>query len=303
MAAMKSSEKPNQSASGRAEIDDSLVLAGASIGAVIRFASLDPAETRILLCHALCLSRIQLITQSERVLTDAEAERLTGLLRRRMDGEPVAYLTGEREFFGLPFRVTPDVLIPRPETELLVELALERLSANGSVLDMGAGSGAIAIAIAHERPDATVTALDVSEAALTIARENALRNLTPNARIAFVLSDWYSALDEHEKFDLIVANPPYIAAGDQHLAQGDLRFEPTHALTDHADGLSALRTIAEGAAVRLRPGGWLLMEHGYDQANAVRDILFGNGYRSVQSWRDLAGIERVTGGVASADFR
>lgn len=301
MAAMESPEKPDKSASGKAEADDFLVLAEASIGAIIRLVPLDPAETRILLCQALGLSRIQLITQSERVLTGPEAERLARLLRRRIEGEPIAYITGEREFYGLPFHVTPDVLIPRPETELLVELALERLPANGSLLDMGTGSGAIAVTIAHERPDATVTALDVSEAALTIARENASRNLAPNARIAFVQSDWYSALDEHENFDLIVANPPYIAAGDEHLAQGDLRFEPPHALTDHADGLSALRTIAGGAAMRLRPGGWLLMEHGYDQADAVRDILIGYGCRSVQSWRDLAGIERVTGGVAGAD--
>lgn len=293
----------DKSASGKAAADATFVPAGASIGAIIRLVPLDPVETRILLCYALGLSRIQLITQSERILAVDEAERLSRLLRRRIEGEPIAYITGEREFFGLPFHVTPDVLIPRPETELLVELALERLPENGRLLDMGTGSGAIATAIAHERPDATVTAVDVSEAALTIARENASRNLPPNAPIAFLQSDWYSALDEHEKFDLIVANPPYIAAGDEHLAQGDLRFEPPHALTDHADGLSALRAIAEGAVLRLRPGGWLLMEHGYDQANAVHGILLGHGYGSVQSWRDLAGIERVTGGAARVTTR
>jgi release factor glutamine methyltransferase len=259
---------------------------------------LDRLDTRILLCHALQLSRIELITRSERIISEPEAMRIAALFARRLQGEPIAYILGEREFFGLPFTVTADVLIPRPETELLVELALERLPpAGGRVLDLGTGSGAIAVAIAHTCPHARVTALDTSTAALAIARANAVRNGTAN--VAFLHSDWYAALDQSTTlppFDLIAANPPYIVAGDPHLSQGDLRFEPQSALTDHADGLSALRQIVAGAPRHLADGGWLLMEHGYDQAAAVRELLMVRGFGEVQSWCDLAGIERVSGG-------
>lgn len=267
--------------------------AGTSIAAALRQPPLDPLEARILLAHALQLTRVQLITQSDRILTADESGRISELFRRRIAGEPIAYITGEREFYGLVLHTTPDVLIPRPETELLVELALERLPANGSVLDMGTGSGAIAIAIAHARPDAGVTAVDVSEAALGVAGRNALRHGT---RVKFLRSDWYRALAQ-DQFDLIVANPPYIEKSDPHLSQGDLRFEPIGALTDHNDGLSALRTIVGGAPLHLAKGGWLLMEHGYDQAKAVRDLLEKQGFRDAQSWKDLAGIERISGGV------
>ncbi|MDR6397676.1 peptide chain release factor N(5)-glutamine methyltransferase [Herbaspirillum seropedicae] len=266
--------------------------AGCTLATVLKTAPLDPLENRILLCHALRLTRVQLITQSERQLSAAEAEALAALLARRLRGEPIAYIVGQREFYGLDLRVSPDVLIPRPDTELLVELALERLPQGGSALDMGTGSGAIAVAIAHTRPDAQVTALDASPAALAIARENAS---THQVRVRLLESDWYGALEEGQPFDLIVSNPPYIVAGDMHLSQGDLRFEPVDALTDHADGLSDLRTIIEGAPAHLKAGGWLLMEHGYDQAAAVRALLTGGGWREVQSWRDLAGIERVSG--------
>jgi len=270
------------------------IAAGASLGDALKNAPLDTLENRILLGHALQLSRIQLITQSERLLTDDEAVRLTALYRRRLQGEPIAYIVGEREFFGLAMAVTPDVLIPRPDTELLVELALERLPQQGKALDMGTGSGAIAVAIAHTRPDADMTALDVSEGALKVAASNAQRH---GAKVRFLRSDWYSALTGAvREFDLIVSNPPYIVAGDAHLAQGDLRFEPIGALTDHADGLSALRTIIDGAAGYLKNGGWLLMEHGYDQAEAVRELLARGGFTDVQSWNDLAGIARVSGG-------
>ena len=253
---------------------------------------LDALENRILLCHALGLTRIQLITQSEREVSEAELAALHALVARRQRGEPIAYIVGKREFFGLDFAVNEAVLIPRPDTELLVELALERMAARARVLDMGTGSGAIAVALAHTRPDAVVTALDVSEAALAVARANALAN---GARVRLLQSDWFAAL-AGESFDLIVSNPPYIHAGDDHLAQGDLRFEPRGALTDHADGLSALRIIVAGAAAHLEPGGWLLMEHGYDQAADVRALLERSGYTDVASWRDLAGIERVSGG-------
>lgn len=157
---------------------------------------------------------------------------------------------------------------------------------------MGTGSGAIAVALAHTRRDAEVTALDVSADALAVARRNAAAN---QARVAFLQSDWYAALDGAPPFDVIVSNPPYIASGDRHLSEGDLRYEPAGALTDHADGLSALRIIIAGAAQRLKPRGWLLMEHGYDQSAAVRQLLTEQGYTDVQSWTDLAGIERVTG--------
>jgi len=265
-----------------------------TVGALQATLPLDALENRILLCHALGITRVGLITQSERMLTDAEIASLNALVERRVNGEPIAYIVGKREFFGLDFAVNGAVLIPRPDTELLVELALERLPAQGRVLDMGTGSGAIAVAIAHTRRDATVTALDVSEAALDVARANAAANQAP---VRFLQSDWYGTLDG-DVFDLIVSNPPYIADGDEHLSQGDLRFEPVGALTDHADGLSALRTIAAGAPRHLVAQGWLLMEHGYDQAARVRDLLAAQGYGEVQSWRDLSGIERVTGGRA-----
>ena len=268
------------------------VTAGITLGALQRKPLLDPVDQRILVCHALGISRTALITQSDRVLSAEEAGRVAALLQRRHDGEPVAYIIGQREFFGLDFETTPAVLIPRPDTELLVELALVRLPPRGKVLDMGTGSGAIAVAIAHSRPDASVTALDVSQEALAVAARNALRN---HAAVRFLHSDWYGAV-QGEQFDLIVSNPPYIADGDSHLSEGDLRFEPSGALTDFADGLSALRTIIAGAQARLAPGSWLLMEHGYDQAAAVRALLLSSGYTDVQSWQDLAGIERVSGG-------
>ncbi len=217
-------------------------------------------------------------------------------MQRRVAGEPIAYIVGEREFYGLSFEVTPDVLIPRPETELLVELALQYMPADARVLDLGTGSGAIAIALAHAQPDAIVTALDASPAALAVARGNAQRH---SVAVELLHSDWFAALAvprDMRQFDVIVSNPPYIVAGDPHLTQGDLRFEPADALTDHADGLSALRTIVSGAMSHLVAGGWLFVEHGYDQAAAVRTLLAEQGFVDGQSWKDLAGIERVSGG-------
>ncbi len=270
------------------EIRAGLTLAAAQVQAL-----LDPLDNRILLCHALDISRISLITQSERALNADEAACYRALVQRRLNGEPVAYIVGQREFFGLPFEVSSAVLIPRPDTELLVELALERLPPQGRVLDMGTGSGAIAVAIAHSRKDAAVTALDVSEQALEVATRNAAHN---HCHINFLRSDWFAALAHQPRYDLIVSNPPYIASGDRHLGEGDLRFEPSGALTDFADGLSALRTIISGAIAHLHEGCWLLLEHGYDQAAAVRACLAQHGYTEVQSWQDLAGIERVSGG-------
>jgi len=281
------------------------ILPGTTVKAAQMALPLDPLDNRILLCHATGLTRVQLITQAERALNDDETARLNALVQRRIDGEPIAYIVGKREFFGLDFQVSEAVLIPRPDTELIVELALERLPRRqqqqqqdrpaSRLLDMGTGSGAIAVAVAHARPDATVTALDVSAAALAVAQANAASN---GARVRFLQSDWFAALAPDETFDLIASNPPYIAAGDAHLSQGDLRFEPSGALTDFADGLSALRIIIDGAQARLEKGAWLLLEHGYDQAEAVRALLLQRGYLDVQSWRDLGDIERVSGGRA-----
>ncbi|MBF8179363.1 MAG: peptide chain release factor N(5)-glutamine methyltransferase [Burkholderiaceae bacterium] len=276
---------------------DASVATGTTISAIMQRAPLAQLEARILLAHVTQLSRVQLITQSERALTADEAQQLSQLFARRLAGEPIAYLTGEREFFGLSFDVSPAVLIPRPDTELLVELAIEHLPSQGRALDMGTGSGAIAIALAHARPDASVTALDVSTEALAIATSNARKN---QVKADFLRSDWFSAV-EAQRFDLIVSNPPYIVAGDPHLSEGDLRFEPVDALTDHGNGLSDLHTITRDARAYLAPGAWLLMEHGYDQAAAVREVLSAYGYTEVQSWRDLAGIERVSGGRYRAD--
>lgn len=261
-----------------------------TIEALLRAAQIDPLEARILLAHALGCTRVQLVIRARDELTLQQIAAARALFGRRRDGEPIAYLTGEREFFGLGFQVTPAVLIPRHETELLVELAISHLPSRGCALDLGTGSGVIAVALAHARPDASVMATDASAAALAVARNNAARH---GVNVRFVSSDWFSVVDG--VFDLIVSNPPYIAAGDPHLSQGDLRFEPSSALTDEANGLTDLAAIIKGAPAHLQPGGWLLLEHGHDQAAAVRALLAQAGWRQVQSWRDLAGTERVSG--------
>lgn len=270
----------------------------ATVATLLREPGLPPMESRILLSHVLGWSRTQLITRDREPLAPETVAVYRVLHARRVAGEPIAYLTGTREFFGLTLNVSPSVLIPRPETELLVELALARIEGRRTprVLDLGTGSGAIALAIAHSRPDARVTALDRSADALDVARENA-RQLGLDGRVRFLSSDWYDALPADEApFDLIVSNPPYIVSGDEHLSQGDLRFEPVDALTDHADGLAALRVIVAGAPSRLLPDSWLLCEHGYHQAADVRALCTAAGFADVASERDLAGIERTTGG-------
>jgi release factor glutamine methyltransferase len=250
----------------------------------------------VLLQHVLRTNRAHLAAHPERVLSPAEWDRFRTHVARRKNGEPIAYITGNREFYGLNFKVTAAVLIPRPDTELLVEQALERLPEHRSarVLDLGTGSGAIAIAIAKHRPLARVTAVDASAEALEIAVHNA-RHLLGDAATSmeFLLSDWFGALTD-ESFDLIVSNPPYVAEDDPHLAQGDLRFEPIRALAGGPRGLSALRHIVRNAAPRLAPGGRLLLEHGFDQGEACRAMLASAGFANVQTHRDLAGIERVT---------
>jgi release factor glutamine methyltransferase len=205
---------------------------------------------------------------------------------------------GQREFFGLNFKVTPATLIPRPETELLVELALQRIPHNQgcSLLDLGTGSGAIALSIAHARPDVEVMAVDASAVALEVARENADQLGVRNAN--FVQSNWFSALDG-KRYDLIVSNPPYVASDDIHLTQGDVRFEPLTALASGTDGLDDIRRIILEAPKHLNANGWLLLEHGYDQAESVRALLEKNGFGEIFSEKDIAGIERVSGGQIS----
>ncbi len=273
----------------------------ATAAELLRAPSLDAVDARILLAHALGWTRTQLITRADTPLDAAAVARYLALEARRAAGEPVAQLVGTREFFGLEFEVTPAVLIPRPDTELLVETALDALDgiAAPCVLDLGTGSGAIAIAIAAERPDARIWALDRSTDALDVAQRNARRLLAanrPGGAPHWLRSDWYGALDPALRFEAIVSNPPYIAPHDPHLDQGDLRFEPRGALTDEADGLSAIRAIVAGAAAFLAPGGALWIEHGYDQAEAVRTLLVDAGFEAVESLTDLAAIERATGG-------
>jgi len=262
-------------------------------------AGLVPLDAQILLAQVLGRDRAWLVAHDDAALTAEQADAYFALARRRRDGEPVAYLTGVREFWGLPFLVSPAVLIPRPETETLVELALARLPEHREVgvLDLGTGSGAIAIAIARERPRARVLAADASAEALALARENARRLGAGN--VEFVQSDWYADLPRNwpgAPFALIASNPPYVAADDPHLGEGDVRFEPVRALSPGGDGLAAIRTIVGGAHERLAPGGTLVVEHGYDQAERVRELFAAAGLADIVSVRDLAGIPRVVAG-------
>lgn len=251
-------------------------------------------EARVLAAQAWQVDRAWLIAHGSDPPSDAQTTQFQALLSRRLAGEPVAYLIGTREFYGRPFQVSPDVLIPRPDTELLVELALARIPPDQAmdILDLGTGSGCIAITLALERPHAQVTAVDCSAAALLIARRNAG---ILGARVDFLRSDWFSALSGR-RFDLIVGNPPYIAVADPHLTNGDVRFEPLSALASGVDGLDDLRSLTAAARAHLKPGGILLLEHGYDQAEAIQSLLRQRGFRNVRSWADLAGILRVSGG-------
>ena len=272
---------------------------GLDAAALIASAGIDRSDARILLAHATGLSRERLVTAPAN-FADAEALAcFRALVARRAAGEPVAYLTGVRAFHGRNFAVTQEVLIPRPETELLVDLALDfmRCSAKRTprVLDLGTGSGALAITLLLEAPHVQMSATDISAAALEVARANAERF---SVALKWIASDWFAALEgSEERFDLIVANPPYIAAGDPHLEVGDLRFEPSVALTDGADGLAAIRAITRAAPRFMAPGATLLVEHGWDQAASVRALLLDAGLIAVASHRDLAGIERVVAGT------
>ncbi len=253
-------------------------------------------DAELLLAHALGVSRARLYAWPEEEPDTVQRATFERLVEAREQGEPIAYLTGRREFWSLELRVTPHVLIPRHETELLVELALERIPRDRAfrIADLGTGSGAIALALARERPLARVTATDASATALDVARGNAERLGVGN--VGFAAGDWYAALGD-ARFDLIVSNPPYVAADDAHLAQGDLRFEPASALASGADGLDAIRHIVAGAPAHLVDGGALLLEHGFDQSVRVRALLDAAGFVDVRSVRDAAGHERVTLGA------
>ena len=263
-----------------------------TVGEALAGCGIEPAEARMLLERASGFSRATIAAHPEYVLGDVAAEAFAVSIERRRHGEPVAYLLGEREFYSLALKVTPDVLIPRHETELLVDFALEHLPVGGSVVDLGTGSGAIALAVKHQRPDARVCAVDQSAAALEVALANALHHAL---EIEFLHGSWLAPLAAR-RFDVIVSNPPYVAHGDRHLSEGDVRFEPCAALLGGEDGLCEIRRIVAGAPRHLNKGGWLAIEHGYDQDGKVRKLLVEAGLVSVSSRPDLSGIARISVG-------
>jgi release factor glutamine methyltransferase len=261
-----------------------------TVAQLLAASGLPTAEARALLAHRLAVPRERLIARPAAAVDCAAAADFAAAAARRAAGEPLAYLLGEREFYGRPFTVTPEVLVPRPETELLVDLALERLRGlpHPRVLDLGTGSGCVAVTLALEHAGARVTATDASTAALAVAQGNAARH---GAAVQFRHGDWYAALPPNAEFDLIVSNPPYVAAGDPHLAE--LRYEPAVALTDGADGLGCLLLVVRGARAHLAARGWLLVEHGHDQAGAVHGLFAAVGLAGA-SRADLQGHLRVT---------
>ncbi len=254
-------------------------------------ASIPLREARLLLCHVLGVSLAALEAHPEGKVSLQDTAKFRELAARRAAGEPIAYLTGRREFYGLDFKVTPAVLIPREETELLVDIAVEKPAQR--ILDLGTGSGCLAIAVAKRLPQARVTAVDASAAALAVAQENAARH---SVSVRFLQGDWFAPVGS-ESFDLILANPPYVAEADPHLVQGDVRFEPRSALAAGSEGLDDIRRIVAGAGAHLVSGGRLYFEHGYDQARAVAALLDAAGFVAIEQRRDLAGILRVTGGT------
>jgi len=258
--------------------------------------SIDRVDAQVIMAHLLGVNRAYLAAHPMQVLTESQDARVDLMVAQRALGLPVAYVIGKREFYSREFEVSPEVLIPRPETETLVETALRHpVEGRGliNILDLGTGSGVLAITLALELPGARLTATDSSPAALALARTNAK---ALGADVEFLQGEWYAPVAKR-RFDLIVSNPPYVAGGDPHLAQGDLRFEPRHALTDGSgDGLDSIRHIVEGARAHLNPGGGILIEHGYDQAPAVAALLGKANFVDLASIQDLAGIPRVAGG-------
>jgi release factor glutamine methyltransferase len=250
-------------------------------------------EAQLLLQYVLGVNRAWLIAHENDTLQPNLHKTFEALLNRRLAGEPIAYILGGREFYGLDLLVTPDTLIPRPDTETLVEAALAKISnsANQTILDLGTGTGAIALAVAKHRPKVNVVAVDASVAALDVAKKNAATLAIANVRL--MLSDWFDAL-AGERFDLILSNPPYIEQNDVHLTQGDVRFEPVSALASGADGLDDIRRIVADCLIYLKPQGWLMIEHGYNQADLVVDLMAKVGLVSIETIKDFGGNNRVT---------
>ncbi len=265
--------------------------------AIPLFSQLDTTrlEVEVLLCHVLRVKRSYLYTWPDCLLTTHQIKQFQALCQRRRQGEPIAYLIGHKEFWSLDLQVTPATLIPRPETELLVEQALARLpiDSDAQVVDLGTGSGAIALAIAQERPRCRVLATDNAPEALAIAQQNAQRLRLH--QIQFQVSDWWQALNQVTA-TVVVSNPPYVAITDPHLTQGDVRYEPRQALIAGKDGLAAIRLLITQSWVHLELSGWLLLEHGYNQAAAVQKLLARQGYQMITTYPDLAGQPRVTVG-------
>ena len=275
--------------SNHSTIEQLLLDARAQLSAISDSARLD---AELLLMHILDCSRSYLFTWNDQRLTPVQVQAFESLLHRRIKGEPIAHITGVREFWGLPLRVTADTLIPRPDTEVLVEQALDKLSNNAHILDLGTGTGAIALALKSECPNCHVTAIDFSPAALKIAQENA-EQLGFN--ISFIESAWFNQVNSSEqKFDLIVSNPPYICDQDPHLKEGDVRFEPITALTSGIDGLEDIREICQEAPRFIANNGWLMIEHGYHQREDVQTIFHNNGWKNVITVKDYGDNDRVT---------
>ncbi|KAB0304356.1 peptide chain release factor N(5)-glutamine methyltransferase [Vibrio fortis] len=250
-------------------------------------------DAAVLLCHTLDKPRSYLLTWPEKHLTLEQEQHFNELLTRRLTGEPVAYIVGEREFWSLPLKVSPSTLIPRPDTERLVEVALDKtFGKTGDILDLGTGTGAIALALASEMPNRNVTGIDLRPEAQQLASENAERlNIT---NTTFLNGSWFEPLPENSRFSLIVSNPPYIEKDDPHLSQGDVRFEPITALVAEEKGLADIKHIADNARHYLEADGWLAFEHGYDQGDAVREIMQALGYLDVMTEKDYGGNDRVT---------
>jgi release factor glutamine methyltransferase len=277
-----------------------------SVKKLLNNTSLNKVDARVILAHLIGIHlgwpKSALISKDTDELPDQVIKTWQEYEQRRLDGEPVAYILGFKSFYNIDLKVAPGVLIPRPETELLVEITIahvQKISSNKNnlnhmtkILDLGTGSGAIALALAHNIPKAHITAVDVSLDALKVAQSNA-QLLELSDRSEFLHGSWFEPLQESAQFDVIVSNPPYIKAGDPHLQEGDLRFEPTNALTDHEDGLRSYKIIFNQAKAHLAPNGLLLVEHGYDQSEALKKLLALEGYRDIQVHFDLAGISRA----------
>ncbi len=250
-------------------------------------------ESQLLLQQVLKVNRAWMIAHENDDLAAGMQHKFNGLMQRRISGEPIAYILGKREFYGLNLAVTPATLIPRPDTELLVDIALEKIPDHqaAQILDLGTGTGAIALAIAQQRPQTQVTGIDASKTALEVATSNSQRLHIANSH--FILSDWFNNLND-TRFDVIASNPPYIEEADAHLKQGDLRFEPISALASGADGLDDIRRIIDGCLIHLKPQGWLMFEHGYNQAESVSELMAQTGLVAIETFKDLGGNERVT---------